>query len=283
MGSLFHGNNVYITYINSINRISGTSTDFSIKLNLPQGGIFNRVCVRQVSIPSSYYSISNGYNTFTLVEGSNSAVITIPQGSYSVLSLQSTLTSLLNLNSPSGFTYTISFPSYSQTQTNKYTFTVSGNGGVLPSFNFGTSLYLQMGFYASSSNSFSYNALTGIYSLTSSNVVCLNPINRIFIQSSSLCPDEQNNTLLELLLASNYQNGAFIFYETVNYDIASKNFDSNNNNVANFFICDELGNALQLNGLDVSFSLAFYLKDDTSELHRDTLFLKHMEKMTPSL
>ena len=108
-------------YITSDNQLSATNNVFTTALDIPEGR-FNRITLVNLNIPVSFYVIQNGHNTFYLTENSTSVLITIPQGNYNINSFITGLTSLLNLNSPNGLTYTLSFPNtYTQTSTGKIT------------------------------------------------------------------------------------------------------------------------------------------------------------------
>ena len=62
-------------------------------------------------------------------------------------------------------------------------------------------------------------------------------------------------------------------------DTNSRVFTKPQANYWNFQLQDEYGNVLDLNGLDFNFTLTVYIKDDTSELHRESLLLDNLEKL----
>ena len=55
-------------FIDSQNRTSGTSGNFSINLMMPPNNTYNRIILMQASIPKSFYLVSSPNNTFTLYE-----------------------------------------------------------------------------------------------------------------------------------------------------------------------------------------------------------------------
>ena len=57
-----------IFYIDSQNRTSGTSGNFSINFAMPPNNTYNRIVVMQASVPKSFYLVSDPYNTFKLLE-----------------------------------------------------------------------------------------------------------------------------------------------------------------------------------------------------------------------
>ena len=99
MTSIDH-ESIYYLYVDSINRVSGTVGNFNYNITLPQGIAFNKVVVLNCTIPKTYYLIQAGYNTFTLRELSVNTIITIPAGNYSFNTWKTTITNLLNTNSP---------------------------------------------------------------------------------------------------------------------------------------------------------------------------------------
>ena len=110
----------------------------------------------------SYYLVQSGQNTFTLVEGTSNAIITIPVGNYSRSSFQIQLQSLLNSSSPHSWTYAISIPNTLITgDTGLYTYTVTGNSSQ-PQFIIGSYLYEQLGFNANTTYMFSSGTLTSV-------------------------------------------------------------------------------------------------------------------------
>ena len=59
-----------IFYIDSQNRLNeaDTSSNFTVRVDMPPMNKYNRICVLHASIPKSYYLISDGRNTMTLNE-----------------------------------------------------------------------------------------------------------------------------------------------------------------------------------------------------------------------
>ena len=73
--SIYRSDTSKIITINSLNRISGSSTDFSIAVNNLPKLMYNRVVLNQISIPRSWYDIGDNYNTFFRWEGSSNKFI----------------------------------------------------------------------------------------------------------------------------------------------------------------------------------------------------------------
>ena len=186
----------FTAYIDSYTRTSGTTSNFTCKLELPPNS-FDRVVLLQASIPKSWYLFDSTNNTFVLREidqvspfGTYNLTITIPVGNYNRINLASILSSLLNTASaslsagPYTNTYTISYPSSSQTNTNKYTYTSTSTSAITlktSSFVFSNNnCCIPLGFDNSSTNAFTNIALVG--TLLSVNAINLSSKNRLFIK-----------------------------------------------------------------------------------------------------
>ena len=100
-----------IYYINSSNRISGNSSNFSYEIDIPDGSNFDSCLVLSMSIPRSYYLIRVTANTLILKEDTTSVTITVTPGNYDWREFSSVLTTQLNTLSPNGWVYSISFDS----------------------------------------------------------------------------------------------------------------------------------------------------------------------------
>jgi hypothetical protein len=184
-------NNSKTVLINSENRTSGTSSDFTYLL--PSDGEYTHVAVLGANIPVSYYLVQKPYNTFTLIEGNTQIYIDLEEGNYNVNSFKSVVKELLNSKSVNGYVYDMEFSNdYERAQTAKYTFLVSGNPpNVLPSIMFPDQgeLHSQFGFEHGSTNTFNNQG-----KLVSTSVVNFIPESVLTIQST-LCEDSNLITI----------------------------------------------------------------------------------------
>jgi hypothetical protein len=273
--SLFHSNNSLSVIIDSENRLSGSTSNFTINPSLPNYvSTFDRVVLSQISIPKSFYDININCNSLTYTENGVPINITIPIGMYNVNSLASILSSSLTSNSINSYTYTITYPNaYTSANTNKFTFTCS-NTSVPISFIFSSnSLYQQMGFNNNSINTFSSG------SITSTNSINISYINRLFLKSSC-CNTSYNSILQELLVVGSYPSTSYVYWENLsNSDTYSKEFTQPNDNFFSFQLYDRYGNIVDLNGQNFVFSLHFYKKNHTDELHADSIKLDNLNKI----
>jgi hypothetical protein len=266
--SIYHGNSK-VFYIDSYNKVSGTDSNFSIKLDLGKND-FNKIALLQFSCPKSFYNFTSGSNTFTLIEKSVNYTITIPVGNYNKNNLITTLIAQLNGSSGNGWIYNVSYPDSSSGNTGLLTFSVSGNGAFQPSFLFTNSCWLQLGFNINSTNTFIANTLI------SENCISLSPVNRVFVKSS-MCSVSTNSILQEVL--QTFPDNSFIYYENINVDINSKDFTGNNDSLFSFQITDRFGIPVDTHGLNIMMSILLYQKDNTSELHKEELLIKNVERL----
>lgn len=243
-------------YINSRNRVSGTDSDFKYSIELDPNVSYTHCCVLQASIPHSYYLVESPYNTFTLKELTDLITITVPEGNYSVKSFLTAIQSLLNSSTLHSWTYAITYPTVSsEADTGKYTFTVSGNSGNQPSFIFDTNpIYEQMGFLESSTNAFVANTIT------STSCIKMQIEDTIYIHSD-IVGGEVDNVLQEVY-ANASSNFSAITYQVSNLEASSKRITTSNNNIYHFYIYSEDGTPINLNNINLNFSLIIYQKAD---------------------
>ena len=77
--------------------------------------------VLEAQIPFSYLVVNSTNNVFTVTEGVDSAIVTVPVGNYNTSLMVSALQTALNTASPTGKTYTVTFSSTTQ----KFSFVIS--------------------------------------------------------------------------------------------------------------------------------------------------------------
>lgn len=265
-----------VVSFNSKDRQSGTDSNFlSAPIDL---GInkFNAVCLLCASIPKSYYNMPSGYNTFTLTEKGISTTITIPVGSYNKINLASTLSTLLTAGSVTlgnNWIYTVTNPSPTQADTFKFTFTVSGNGLFQPTITMiSTSPFRQLGFEQSTNYAFVANQLVSV------NAINLAYVLRIFIKSS-ICSDSNDGILDEILSVGSFAPQSVIFYQQFNIDVNTRVYNTNNSNSWNFVLTDSYNQELDLNGIPWAFTLVFYQRNDTHEIHKNELLITNEQRL----
>lgn len=245
-------------YINSANRISGSNQNFEIDIVIPPESQYDSIAIVDASIPLTYYNVDAPYNKFTLVEGSNSVVITIPPGNYNQRTFQTQLVTLLNTGLPGSFTYSMTFDSV----TAKYTYSVSGNSGVQPQFIFSDYLVSQMGFTNHSTNTFVLDTLV------STDVISFVPNNSLFIHCDLIT---EGNDILQDIYANNVIPYSFITFSSPNIEHYSKPLKTTNHATMRISLQDAYGQEVILNGVDWNFSLLLYKKNNLADMFRNFL------------
>lgn len=266
-------------WVDSDYRISGTSSCFTYDVRLPTNLHYDSVALLQASVPKSYYLVKSGSNTLTLTEGKSSATITVPAGNYSMASFRTVLTTLLNAGSPTGYTYAISQPSTAtEASTGKYTFTVSGNSGVQPSFTFpsGSELYLQMGFNSASTNAFSANTLH------SAHVVDFNTTRAVLIKTDMVAgigSGTHGSAVLQEIYSFNTSDFSNIGFANPAPLFSAKRLVSTRQDIATFTITDLNDQQVDFNGGSVNFSLLFFRRDNYNELALQDLKMRYFNDL----
>lgn len=245
-------------YINSKNRTHGDSTDFSVQLDLPREIEFDRVVCLAASIPKSFYLIGHD-SIFYLNEGILQAAITMPRGNYSLSAFKSTVISLLNAHSPNNWTYNVSYPARSSTDTGKLRYTVSGNTSQ-PSLQFTEKLYEQFGFDKNSTNQFTLGTLD------STNVINLQKESTLYIHSD-MC-DSGNDNILASVYANDSTDFGSITYKYQDAHVESKKLVSNKSNTFRFYLTDEDEVPINLNGQNWVMTLLFFKSMSNFKLNR---------------
>jgi hypothetical protein len=263
-------------YINSIERIAGDHTNFLCKKldfnNIP----YTHCAVKQAGIPKVFPNIPSGYNTMTLIEKGVSRIISLEIGYYNKNTMIAVLPTLLNQASAlngNNWIYTMSYRNPTQIQDFKFTFSVSGNGVFQPTFSFAENqIWLQLGFDIGS-HPFIANTLM------SDNIINFNPTSKLYIKSD-LVSSSNDSVLQEIFSVDLVPFGSVIFYQNQgNLDLESKLLVGNQKDSFSIQLVNENGQIVDLQGQDWSFSIIFYVRQDTNELIREDLKLKSLERM----
>lgn len=241
-------------YVNSRNRLSGTDSNFSYKFDIDPNSDFDRAVVLQASIPKSYYLVEDGYNTFTLKEDTDEAIVTVTPGWYNRKSFQIVLSTLLTAASPNTWQYVVSFPNaQSAADTGKYKFVVSG-ATTQPQFIFTTFLFEAMGFDSDTTNNFVGGELY------STNVIKLQPEDTIFIHSD-LVANQTDNVLQEIFTNGDPSYSSVNFLNP-SFEAYAKKITASNSGSYNFYLTDEDGLPINLNGQNFNMTLLLYKEND---------------------
>lgn len=241
-----------IFYINSTNRLSGSHSNFSYKLELRPETEFTHVAVMQAIIPKSYYLIQEEQNTITLNENGSLSIITIPIGNYTRSSFVSIFQTTLNASGVWNYLVSID-DTTTGPETGKLLFTVTGNSDIQPSFIFTTFLYEMLGFEQNSTISFQNNSLTSI------NVINMQKEASVFIRSD-IVSNSGDNILQDVFTSNTSDYGNIIFQnENINYNCKKLN---SSQKVYDFYLTDENNNPINLNGRNWQITICLFNKND---------------------
>ena len=260
-----------IMYVDSKNRINGTSSNFQLNLQLPNN-TWDHVVLMQASIPKSWYLISTilNNNTFIYQEGSGVFnTITIPDGSYNKISMTIVLKSLLQSVTTFGLNaFSITYSNNQSAQdTFKYTFSsISTTISKLIFSN--NNLATILGFNNNSTNSFS------IIPLIAPNAYNFASITRLFIKST--LSNYADRSILQEIFQSQ-PDQSIVYYNQLEINSNAKLFTENNDDIFSFVIQDRYGNVVDLNGIDWVCSLLFFNMDDTNEFIKNDIILRNLK------
>ena len=234
--------------VNSANRINGTPSNFQYLFDIDPSIDYSHVCLISASIPKTFYGVPVG-SCFILTEQGISVYIYPPAGNYSRNSFALVVKDLLNLNSPNGWTYNITFPNINRGADNgHYTFTVQGNAGIQPSFTINDTLDRQMGFAIGT-----YDFVGD--SLESENVCNLNPENVLVLHSSMV---NERNGHLKAIMSSSTNSYDYIIFENKSIHETAKKMVRSKNNVYSFTLTDSNNQLIELNGNELVFTIIIF-------------------------
>lgn len=256
--------------INSKNRISGTSNNFYINIEIPKDKLENINYCSLVSLcfPKSFYQISNNNNNFTYIEYDNilnieySYNIIIDIGNYTKKDLFNKIKSKLEIISNNNIKFEIT-DEYNDRETGKIKFVATDNN-ILKKFIFNLNdVYQVMGFEKGLTYEF-------IDILTSPLVINLNHEDNIIIHSnivSNEYNDYKNNSndILTSLFTSGNKNFSYIIKD---YDMITNMKQFKNHSTIHIYITNEDGDDLDLNNVDISMVLCFFNYTNNKDIYK---------------
>lgn len=269
-----------ILYVDSQQQLTSTNNVFTLNVDSDLTDEYDMCSLISAQIPVSFYIIQTGGNTITLLEGSQSVIVTIPEGNYSVYSFQASVGPLLTAASPNGYTYTILFNNiFNQVDTGKLTFQCSSTANIV-GFQFppNNAISEPFGFFPGTTNYFVVNG--PIQTLQSKNVISFIPESSIFIHANFVQGSSQSGftDVLACIFSSNAAP-----YSTINYvnpqiyETAKKT--CNLSRVMVFSITDEFGNAIFCNGGNIILQILLY-KTPESMNNVNSLIEKYISMRT---
>lgn len=259
-------------YVDSHNKIDGTDDSFSYQFDIDNDIDYDAVVMLDCSIPKSNYVVQSSNNTFTCVLNTGSGdvnfIVNMPIGNYNRNSFRNVLKTLLNTNADT-YIFDITFDNPNRTQDNgKYTFTwTNANPSAQePKFIFTTGLYEQMGFNKNTTYIFSSGSLESV------NVINMRPEATMYILSN-ICQNRNNNIFQNVISSGSSDYDYIIFHNTAPAEY-SKDFTKTKSNIFKFTITDEDFNPINLNGLNVVFTIMVYKRNNINRLLEGFIKLK---------
>lgn len=246
--------NKQIFYISSNDRINGTHSNFTFKLKqIDQTKNFDSIIVLQAVIPKTYYLVRTNNNTFILKEEDKSIEIFMPIGNYTKLSFRISLQQLINENSPNNYSYLVRDDNTATgPDTGKYTFFVNNNNNIQPTLIMNSDLHQQFGLHQNSINVFNNNKLV------SAHFINFNLENKLFIHSN-ICQNSTGDNILQEIFTTGVPTASYIKYDCLQLEAYTKKFNKDSGSYT-FYITNEYGVELDLNGVDVEFTVMIYEK-----------------------
>jgi len=238
-------------YVDSEERISGTSSNFYYQLSIPGGLKPDTCCVLNMIVPRSFYLIRAGYNRMNVIADNLVYPIEIEPGNYHVNNFSSTLLGLLNALGVGVFD--IQFSSV----TGKYKYGYMGAAAsVAFQFEDPSRLAHQTGFDEISTNHF----VAGV--LVSKNVLNFISTSTLFLHSDMV---DDGSDILQEMYAENTIPFANLVYTCKVPSLYSKKLRNDTSGVFHFSLCDEHDKEVDLNGHDICITLSLYRKEDVTK------------------
>jgi hypothetical protein len=237
-------------YVSSKNRTSGTSTSFVISIPEIQG--YNKVRVKSVQIPLTYYIINSTNNKLDFTEsGQSQTAATITPGNYTISSLTAAIKTAIEAVSPTASSYTVAYDS----STMKITMS-SATSFALPfatGTNAATSICLILGFAASDIATSTSHTATNVHNLFGPLALVLKTTLITGYDNSPKTSDSADTGVLCIIPIS------VDIGSVLNYDADEENYvRMSNKTITPTFSITFPGNvSLDLNGSNVSMILQF--------------------------
>jgi hypothetical protein len=264
--------NTYNIFIDSSQRVSGTTSNFTIQLKKPltltKSSNYFICTVRDAQIPFNIQQVNskNATLAFSITRGTTyNSSITLTYGNYNILNLLTALSTALTSQIStliSGFSPNLNF-SYNQSYLN-ITLNITGSDNTATSItlNFSTNSSLGYMLGYTSNATFSYNSTNVSTNSTSTQNINVNPMNSILIRSSNLNQSQNWESLVEENVVSD------ILAKVVINSLPNTWLLLNNGNLKitltnkiidtiDFYLSSNLDYGISLNGLNWSCCISF--------------------------
>lgn len=247
----------YIDTFFRLNPSTETTSNFTFSLPIDTNAEYDSITLLDAVIPKTNYSINERNNKFLLVEEFGSREIVLPIGNYSKKGFINAILPVLNIQG--GPKYSITIPNLSLNCDNgKYSFFCDSS--YQPSFVFDDNKCLcnHMGFYSNQT----YTFVNG--RLDSARVINFK-VRDSFLILSDIVSDKNDNVLCHLT-GNSYMSYDYINFKNMAPMEYSKKISHSSANIYSFTIVDEEYIPIDLNGIDVYFSVMIYKSNNIDSL-----------------
>lgn len=135
-----------------------------------------------------------------------------------------------------------------------------------------TSPFRQLGFEPSTTNTFASNTIK------STNAINLSYVLRAFIKTDMVL-NAQDGILEEILSVGSFPPQSIVYYQQYNFDMNTREFNPNNINSWRFTLVDSYNQQIDTNGVPWAFSVVFFQRSITHELHKSELLINNEERL----
>lgn len=270
-------------YIDSRLRETGTSSNFTYRLDIDATQNYDQCALVQMIMPKSFYNIGSRNNSFELFYGTSTGVnnVIIPVGNYNAYSLISVVQTALNQASTAlskDYIFTISFNEISF----KYDFKVSnsiwnGTISVMPSFLFTSKLHQMLGFEHDSNNTFVNYRMSSQFQINLSYTKYINIKSSLCLNQSNL--DGSNTDTIQRVPINDILDSSKIIYNMINLEESSRRLISSKTNIFHFLFVDDHGDEMEMNDQNTKLVVMLYKHNPYYELAINNLKIQELREM----
>jgi hypothetical protein len=117
-----------------------------------------------------------------------------------------------------------------------------------------------------------------LHQLESINALNLSYILRAFIKTN-LVADATDSIFEEILSFGSYPSSSVVHYIQYNFDMNSRKLSPSAKNSWNFVLQDAFGEEINLEGVPWAFSVVFFQRNKTHEIHKNELMITNEERL----
>lgn len=251
--------------------VRSTNSIVNTTLNIDPNKGYTHVTVSSCSIPKTFYVLPNNCSLI-INEGKTAYTFNFMAGNYTINSFISIFNTSISTSGCS-YTYSVSYPNRNtQVDTGFFTFTVSNNSGIQPSF-FTSNIYLGniMGILENVVYNFSGNTLT------SSTQINYQSYDELVLKSDIV---SNKMSLLQEIYSADDLYQSSILWQNNNLQLNAKILNPLASNNYTFSLLDGDGNTINLNGNPWSMVICVFKISNIEKVIKDYIQLQLIkEKM----